>query len=482
MAFRPFLLLVGSVLCVLPVRGQSAPGRVQPEEYLVLGTATRGSGEPMLAVDPKNPDNIVVVGMGSLHTLGPGQISRSMMNEFHATPDSTLPLLAVTHDGGRTWKTGVLPILHPPFARCPDPFALASASGVFYAGCEPRETTGLDPGGSYMLISMDHGDSWNPTPIPIITSFSQQRFAPGLKPRFGGVASPWDRPFLHIDESTGVIYGQAGGGQTDIDQQPGHYRLQSYITASTDGGRHFGSIYSWDNEQYPELGRGDFDAAHGAVAVVYTASKAPGARCPCAVFGLSHNQGRSFTYHVLSNFPVPKPRAGAGRGRGPTPGVYPGARGAGGMRILADPTRAGRFTLVRSELSRIDLAVSNDYGETWSPWVATAQVPGTQIAKPWISYSLQGQIALMWRAVRPDGSYEIWTAVSQGDHNQFSQPLRISAQPSPLRYASRDDGWFGDDIEDIVFGGDAVYMVWGDSRAGFLGTWFAQEPLAAYRF
>src|SRR5579872_6673335 len=89
----------------------AAPVETPPvsEEYLLLGDATRGSGEPMIAVDPTNPKNIVVIGMGNLY-----QTPRD-------TPYSTIPLLAVTHDGGTIWKIGQLPILHDDLVRCPDP-------------------------------------------------------------------------------------------------------------------------------------------------------------------------------------------------------------------------------------------------------------------------------------------------------------------------------------------------------------------------
>jgi hypothetical protein len=49
-----------------------APGRAQTsksEEYLLLGNANRGAGEPMVAVDPTNPNNIIAVAMGSVQQL-----------------------------------------------------------------------------------------------------------------------------------------------------------------------------------------------------------------------------------------------------------------------------------------------------------------------------------------------------------------------------------------------------------------------------
>src|SRR6185437_3420197 len=182
------MLMFALVGVTTQARAQAASS-FKSEEYLLLGNATRGAGEPMLAVDPADPRSIVVIAMGSLHRLSDAPISRSMVNQYHATPFSTIPLLAVTHDGGRTWKTGILPILGEHhvdgdqgpivrFTRCPDPFAAASKDGTFFVGCEPRTTVGKDFGGSYMLISTDKGNSWSKTPIPLITSWSLPRFAP----------------------------------------------------------------------------------------------------------------------------------------------------------------------------------------------------------------------------------------------------------------------------------------------------------------
>jgi hypothetical protein len=487
------LVLVGGVM----VRAQAqATHSFKSEEYLLLGNATRGAGEPMLAVDPVDPQNIVVIAMGSLHKLSGAPISRTMLNEYHATPYSTTPLLAVTHNGGRSWKTGVLPILgvfsvggwqKARMTRCPDPFAAASEDGTFFVGCEPRTTHDEDFGGSYTLISKDAGDSWNKTPIPLITSWSLPRFAPGLKPRIGGVASPWDRPFVKIDDSTGIVYDQAGGGQTDIDQKPGVWRTQSYITSSMDGGRHFGTIYSWDSKQYPELGRGAYAVGYGVLAVVYPARSVPAgehAECPCVVFGVSHDRGKGFAYRVIRNLPIPRSDylpSDAPFGA-PHQGWNPGIRGPGELSLTADQAKAGRFALLVTTLEGLQVSVTDDYGRTWSPWVMAGRVADTQPAKPWITYSREGVLGLMWRAIRSDGRYEIWSAISQDGGHTFSAPLQVSHAPSPIRHADRDDGWFGDDVQDLVIDAGNAYMVWGDSRAGFLGTWFGKVALSAYEF
>src|SRR6185437_7500446 len=141
-----------------PPRPPPAPKPVV-DEYLLLGNATRGGGEPMVAVDPTNPDNIIAVAMGSLQVL-PGYrapVTAGMTDKYHEVAHSTITWLGVTNDGGTTWKVSQLPILSGNFTRCPDPFAGVTKTGVLIAGCEPRETTGSFFGESADIVSFDHG-------------------------------------------------------------------------------------------------------------------------------------------------------------------------------------------------------------------------------------------------------------------------------------------------------------------------------------
>ena len=132
-------------ICVIGLLAAlAAPAQKQAasEEYLLMGDATRGAGEPMIAVDPTNPRNIVAVAMGNLQRLGGEAATGNMTDAFHAVADSTITWLAVTHDGGNSWKVGELPIRTGKFTRCPDSFVAVTADGTFLAGCEPRETAG----------------------------------------------------------------------------------------------------------------------------------------------------------------------------------------------------------------------------------------------------------------------------------------------------------------------------------------------------
>jgi hypothetical protein len=454
------------------------------EEYLLLGNAMRGAGEPMIAVDPTNTNNIIAVAMGSIQQIGGKPSTRNSTELYHTIPRSTITWLAVTHDGGANWTVGEFPILAGDLARCPDSFADVTKDGVFIGGCEPRTT--IDPddlGMSAMRLSTDKGNNWGPV-VQIISDFQLQRFAPALRPISGAwpkndpkrVASnsPWDRPFTYIDDSTGIIYGQAGGGRTEVGAPPGKWRSQAYVTASVDGGRSFGTIYSWDSPQWPQLSRGlSMSAGHGVVAVTYVASRVPAsqrAACPCPVLGLSRDRGRTFTYRVLPNIHIP-------------PGTNDPRANGGLSKISIDQTKAGRIAMLRGEGPDLSVSVSDDWGAHWSSFANVGKAPrSVSTTKHAFEFSRDGVLGVMWRAIYPDQSYDIWAAISRDGGKTFSEPLRVSHARSPAFDPYRNAGRFGDDIQDFSMDRTNMHMVWGDSRAGFQGVFYGKVALSAFEF
>ncbi|MDE2261990.1 MAG: exo-alpha-sialidase [Gammaproteobacteria bacterium] len=449
------------------------------EEYLLIGDSMRGGGEPMIAVNPTDPKNIVVVAMANVQELGGEPLHENGTDAFHAAPYSTVTRIAVTRNGGVTWKLDNLPILSGRFTRCPDAFVAVTQRGEFLAGCEPRETSGGFLGESALVISTDKGRTWS-KPVSIISDYQLGRFARGVQPLSGhGRASPWDRPFLFIDDSTGTIYGQAGGGLTRVGAPPGKFRWQAYVTASTDGGHSFGTIYPWDSPQYPQLSRGiGMAAGHGALAVIYVAASAPGARsaCPCGVFGLSRSQGRDFEYRLLPPMSF-APASALGRPQRDAPGP---------TALAADPSKAGHYAVLEYDPSgpRYEVILTEDYGRTWSaPILAAATAGAAAFTRPTFQYSAAGALALAWRAIYPKSfSYNIWAAVSKDGGHSFSTPLRISHARSPAVDPYRNAGLFGDDIQDLALGPNDLYVVWADNRAGFQGVWLGRAPLSAFTF
>jgi hypothetical protein len=132
---------------------------------------------------------------------------------------------------------------------------------------------------------------------------------------FAPTGSQGDRPEIRVDASTGKIY--VDGKSTAAD--PPH--RQTVVRVSDDRGTGWGMVYVFDAPDWPQAGGSAYDVANGMLAVSYVASSVPAslrARCPCRVFGVSTDDGRTFERHLL---PVPprtwRPRAVCGRDDGP---------------------------------------------------------------------------------------------------------------------------------------------------------------------
>src|SRR5262245_21252287 len=207
-------------------------------------------------------------------------------------------------------------------------------------------------------------------------------------------------------------------------------------------------------------------AAGGTVVVNYVASSVPAndnATCPCPVWGISKDRGKTFTYHVLKNL------ISAGR---PTGGP-----------LATDQTKPGRFAMLLNQGPKYSVTVTEDFGQTWSSIVDIATVPdSTGSTKPAFDFSRDGILGLMWRALYADGSYDIWAVTSKDSGKTFSKLLRVSHAKSPARDAYRNGGLFGDDIQDLSMDKINMHFVWGDSRSGFQAVWYGRVKLADFEF
>ena len=112
--------------------------------------------------------------------------------------------------------------------------------------------------------------------------------------------------------------------------------------------------------------------------------------------------------------------------------------------------------------------------------MVAGEVSGSTVSKPWLSFSPKGVVATIWRSVHPDSSYDVYSTLSRDGGKSFSPALRISHASSPPLILSRGMLGFGDDISHVALDDNNVHMVWGDNRAGFLGSWYGRVPISAY--
>jgi hypothetical protein len=512
---RLWLLAALGVLSVGVLRSQSSDVP-KSDEYLLLGSPNRGAGEPWVFVNPKDPNNILVVAMQTLNRLPSGEppVARGSSNRVQmrikelSTPDGSLTGIAVTHDGGNTW-TFSEDNFRKDFDknRCSDSFAGATVNGTLYYGCiayldrgdadykrdgyAPNGEAHIYHGGQAMAWSTDEGETWS-DPVWVHPALSPQLYAPTVKPVIEQ-ASPWDRPIFVSDASTGAIYISGSGMAYTVDPStlkpfeedpsipgmgyPGYppadvARNRTFLRASHDGGRTWGVIYTADSDEYPG-GRGGFSAAFGNLVVSYTASSVPTSlniTCPCTVLGISRDDGKTFTYHIAPALPLSTTQAPqAGPGRGPA-----------GPMLSADPTKEGRYAIARQSGNQILVSLTEDGAKTWLPPVVAAEVPaGATFGHRAMKYSPNGDLGLIWKVMYSDGSFDVWSSASRDAARTF-KTVRVSHAVSPPCDRDRCNFGLGDDLSSMDIDSNFLYAVWGDNRSGFLGTWFGRIPLSAY--
>src|SRR5690348_6338639 len=134
-------VLIPSVVFLHSQTDSNAP---KSDEYLLLGSPNRGAGEPIIFVNPKDPNNIIATAMSTLNRLPSGELPVSgrgpervqMRIKELSTPDGSLTAIAVTQDGAKTWnfsEDNFRKILGK--NRCSDSFSGAGPDGTLYMGC-----------------------------------------------------------------------------------------------------------------------------------------------------------------------------------------------------------------------------------------------------------------------------------------------------------------------------------------------------------
>jgi hypothetical protein len=462
LAFLPVALVIGTSG---PDAVAVAPGQqleINMSQNADGGTGTTTKGEPEIAQNPLNPNNLFMD-----------------WNTFNYPVTSLTPVPdpcggMTSMDRGQTWKPATLPL-----TSCADAVAAFGPDGTLYAGgivvtsttivlpnpfpnCPPdaRAFAGLCivvHGYDAIVRSTDSGQTWS-SPVKIMGS---QVSPPGPFPFAPGSGNPsdtFDRPFLSIDQSTGTIYAT---GHNIVDHQ-------TFVTASTDGGHSFGTIYAADSPSYPASGLpgGTIAAAKGVLAVAYTAASAPGATCPCVIFETSTDNGATFTRHVV-------PTTGAAA----TPRPF----------LAADPTGRGRFALqIFDSTGTVNqVYTTSDFGQTWQGPTDVAESPPNPQFKPWLSYGPSGELALVWRTYHGTvgtAPYDVWATVGrvQGTNGAvFSAPARVSSVAAP--YPPLNPGGGGDDFSFVLADNQYLHVGWGDSRNGRTEAWFGRISLTTFK-
>jgi hypothetical protein len=449
-----------------PLTSSAAPPSSSFEVQITSNGNNSVMGEPEITQNPSNPVSLYMD--WTTFSSPPG----------HPVPGVTYPCGgAASTDRGETWQA--LPV---PMTACADGITAYTNDGALLAGgivttftrfrppakppnppCPPNERFVfglclLAHGYDAVMRSTDGGHTWS-AQIPIMGSTTATPYSFPFAPNSGNPSDTFDRPWLAVDRSTGVVY---GASHNIVDHE-------MFVTASTDGGQSFGTIYAVDTT-YPSvispgngLPSGTMAAANGEVAVAYTAASVPGQTCPCVVFETSTDFGATFTTHVvpvIGAASVPRPF------------------------LAADPATPGRFALAVFDSTGTlnQVYTTSDNGQTWQGPTNVGEAPPSPRFKPWISFGPSGLIALVWRTQNPDGSYDVWAAtgrVKGANGAVFTTPVRVSSQSGTYP----PSGGAGDDFSWVIADNQYLHVGWGDSRyepAQGVQVWYSRIPTTTF--
>ena len=376
------------------------------------------AGEAWVVADPRNPQTVVVIWLAT-NTNTPPSVGTSYCGIGRST------------DGGRTWSIRQAPYQGDTVPRtvpiCGDP-----AGGVLPDGTIVFSAVQLGSPNEFVqsISSVDGGQTWSTPNAPFGAS-------PTLAAILSNQAVPdlgAGRQYMAVDPVTGEVSIQS---QVDAPTTGRH------ITVSTDGGA------SWTTPRnVGSTSLGPIGAAFGVVAGVYSSGQD-------RIFQTSTDHGLSWVRNVM---PV-----GTGTGSG-----------FSGAITAADPTKRGRFAVLLSRGSTLEVWITTDAGRTAANW-ALAKVftpaAGDSFVHPWIAYSPTGALGVRWRSRHANGSFDVDAVVSRDGGTTWADPVRLTAGrgPSPSSGPSLP----GDDCAcNLHLTATSLLTTWGDTTTGNRELWF----------
>jgi hypothetical protein len=438
---RWLLHAVGCLFVLIGVVGANSAALAKQPGARIFATPVNsvGGGEPQLAVNPDDPNNLVYAqfGRGNGGYNEPVDIMYSL-------------------DGGRTWKDSGVP-------SASDPAVGVDRNGTFYWAAVAFPN--LQPL-TQARYSNDGGATWS---APVT-------FAP---PANVG----WDRFWISADSSTGTVYISYHQYQLAGGPAPPATR---FVVASHDGGKTWGTPYPYASPDYPTCcghgWTGVISAAHGVLATAYLAGAAPSHSCPCVVFQTSTDDGKTWDRRVaLENvMDVLSDTAPFGKNIGTT---------LWQPYFAADPSDPGRYAFailpVASEVSssyagndagtQISVYVTKDSGATWKHSTLTPPA-NALINRPWLAYSPNGVLGLFFVTTYADGSEDAWATVSPSGGPHFEPVVRLNEATAPPPNPAQPPGTgIGNDNATVVLNDRTLYAAWADHGPnGFLTSWFGR--------
>jgi len=409
-------------------------------QNLNLTNLTVFEGEPYIAINPTNNQNIVVAWMGYVFGSGTALTIKTKKSV----------------DGGQTWSTAVnLPHMSPNFKSADVSIAFDGNGKLFLTYIDYRESP--DSGGVYLTKSLNGGTTWS-VPVKIIDALSD------------GAKRPLDRPWLAVSNSGNNVY---------VTTKPAPWILppnRPYFISSSNGGTSFNTWRYLDTTNFLV---GNVIAASMAVPAItgntviaiypsYLPSQSVFAKF---ILAKTANGGGTFNYSTVFNSSFS------------TTASNDSAKLS--YRVIINPTNSNHYVfLTIGSLSGVDYDIymteTFNGGTSWSALMRInddALNNGKMQDLVWGDFDSNGDLAITWRD-RRNGSgpgyaraSEIYGAFRASGSSTFSPNFKIS---STLETYGNILAESGNDVMSMALRNDTLHTVWGSTRDGSLDIWYSR--------
>jgi Secretion system C-terminal sorting domain len=409
-----------------------------------LSNAQLFNGEPYLAINPTNNQNIVASWMSMTFASGQFVIGIKTNTSF---------------DGGNNWSaSNTLPHFGTGFGSADVSMVFDKNGTLFLSYIDYKQSP--DSGGIYVTRSYNGGVNFD-APIKAFDMYDVV------------AKRPMDRPWLVIDQSN-----TANAGTLYITTKPAPWipaPNRNYFKASTDSGKTWTPIANVDGGTHLV---GNLISApmaspactkNGKFCAVYPSYVISQNSLPAFYFAYSYNKGQTFNYSTIyANTVTPID-----------------ANLKAGYRLIANPKDSNLLIafFINGANGDADILASNtnDGGQTWS---ALKRVNDDAIANGkdqdmvWASYSAQGNLAITWRDRRDatangfwNAGYDFYYSTSADNGTTFSTNKKLSSQFIPFDSVIAQSG---NDMMSSTYNNDTLYATWGDTRDGKMNIYFSK--------
>ena len=449
---------------------------------------THRYGESQIALNPKNPNNIIVASLTTGYTyaclaakdpncdlvpanLVPGAPPFPQARGIFFGHNFDSVTAFVSQDRGKTWTRATIPIppkKYPHLTGWGDPSITATSDGTFYLSFDLLDwgtpEKALPAAGIGVSKSTDGGKTWS-------------------DPELTG--TPADGPKITSDPTTSTVYIASSttiGPRATGDPSTPPGKVSDRWIASSKDGVHWTSPHG--------AGGGSMhSAAYGLLAMAFkTISPGQGnlfgapnselcgsAPAPCTIFQTTTDAAATWTRHVMS---VPSTSTG--------------------VMVAADPAKKGHFAVALLIGNAFHVYQTSDAGNTWTGPTVVTDDASKQHYHSWMAYSPNGVLGIMSRTRQPVSGqappapapggfgagpvtpYNVWAAISRDGGATFSEPLKVSSADSPAPQGGTM-GNSADDYSSITLDREYAYVSWADWRPGERSAFFRAIKLDAFK-